>query len=215
MLGFLLLVLAALAAIAYIVWDYKRKIDAQTLASAGRLEKLLTASRKPDASQSAVSPPVSDTQALGAEGAPSAPLYVRRERLLSPPQTLLYYLLKTGLPDHLVFARVNLAALLDAGPGLSGLAREEGIQKAVELTVDFAVTDKNTRPIAVVELSAHEHTDAAAHHRTFARTRLAAAGVRYLELDAARLPRKDALRALVLGEAVTADARTTPAKFTT
>lgn len=139
--------------------------------------------------------------ALHVETPPSAPLYSTRDRVLTPPQTLLYYLLRTGLPDYIVFARVTLASILEAGPGLSGVAREEQTRRLAALTVDFVVSDKNMKPIVVVELAALEQGGAAQADRASARTRLATAGVRYLELDAKKLPRKDAIRAVVLGDA--------------
>jgi hypothetical protein len=120
--------------------------------------------------------------------------------VLTPPQTLLYYLLRTGLPDHVVFARMTLASILEAGPRLSGFAREEQLRRLAALTVDFVVSDKNMQPVAVVELTVHAPGSSAQADRASACTLLAAAGVRYLEFDATQLPRKDAIRAVVLGD---------------
>ena len=136
------------------------------------------------------------------ETAPDAPpLYARRERVLNPAQTLVYLLLKTGLPDHVVFARATLASVLEAGPGLSGFSRDEQARRLAALTVDFVVADRNMRPLAVVELAAADQGSVAQTDRASARTRLAAAGVRYVELDARALPRKDGIRVAVLGDA--------------
>jgi len=129
----------------------------------------------------------------------AAPLYAVRERVLSVPQTLLYYLLKTGLPDYVILARVSLAAVLEAGPGLTGFAREEQIRRLSAITVDFVVSDNRMQPIAVIELEMADEGSAARADRESARLRLAAAGVRYLEVNPRAMPRKDAIRALVLG----------------
>jgi hypothetical protein len=104
-----------------------------------------------------------------------------------------------------VFARVTLASLLDAAPGLSGFAREEQMRRLAALTVDFAVSDKNMKPLAVVQLASREDGSAAQADRESARSRVIAAGVRYVELEATQLPRKDAIRALVLGAASPSD----------
>lgn len=219
--GFILLVLIPIAAIAYIVWDYRRKMAQRAAVSAGRLTELMGAVKEvqlsaaapaPAAEKPAVAPvpppppPATrpEAEAAKSEGA----LYAARERVLSPPQTLLYYLLRTGLPEHVVLARVSLAAVLEAGPGLSGFARDEQTRRLAALTVDFVVADRNMRPVAVVEIAAADQGSVAETDRESARTRLAAAGVRYLELDAKKLPRKEAIRAVVLGDA---QAAATPA----
>jgi hypothetical protein len=59
--------------------------------------------------------------------------------------------------------------------------------------------------VAVVEITSHEQGSAAQADRDSARSRLAAAGVRYLEFDAAQLPRKDAIRTVVLGDSPATD----------
>lgn len=200
-LGYLLLLLVPVAAISYIVWDHKRKMAERDAVSANRLHEMFgKVGQAQPAPQGA--PPAVKTAApatpLPATPAP-APLYASRDRVLTPPQTLLYYLLRTGLPDHVVFARVTLASVLDAGPGLSGFAREEQLRRLAGHTVDFAVSDKNMKPLAVVQLASRDEGSAAQADRESARSRVAAAGVRYLELDPTRLPRRDAIRELVLG----------------
>ena len=215
--GYLLMILLPVAAIAYIVWDHKRKAAQRDVASAERMHELLGAivhapaegavARSADAP--AVSPPtlapaIQKTAATPREET-AAPLYAVRERVLSAPQTLLYYLLRTGLPEHVILARVSLAAILEVGPGLTGFAREEQIRRLCAITVDFLVSDTRMQPLAVIELETRDEGGAALADRESARTRLAAAGVRYLEVDPRAMPRKEALRALVL-EAGTDDA---------
>lgn len=213
-LGYLLLILVPIAAVGYIVWDHRRKVAAREAAAAGRLQELLAIAQPQAAEKSAepVAPaaPTASPAAQPAAGTGDAtapgPLYACRERVLTPPQTLLYYLLRTGLPDHVVFAQVTLASVLEAGPALSGFAREEQIRRLSALTADFVVADKRMHPVAVIELARREEGTAAQADRAAARTRLAAAGLRYLEFDPDQLPRKDAIRTLVLGadERVTA-----------
>ena len=116
----------------------------------------------------------------------------------SPPQTLLYYLLKTGLPDYLIVAQVPVASLLDPAPHLAAYAREEQARMFARHIVDFAILDKTTRPLTVVNLaSAGEPVRGAS---TQMKSWMSAVGLRYVELDSTALPRKEAVRALVLGE---------------
>jgi hypothetical protein len=212
-LGYILLVVMPIVVVAYIVWDHRRKMAEREAASAGRLQELLGVAALPQlAEREGLRAPVSAAPAAPATAVPSAaslpqsaavpaaPLYAARERVLSSPQTLLYYLLRTGLPDHVILARVTLASLLEAGPGLEGVAREEQIRRLSALTVDFVVADKGMRPVTVIDLAAHGIGGAAQADRAATRSRLAAAGVRYLELEPTALPRKDAIRAVVLDE---------------
>jgi hypothetical protein len=216
-LGYLLLILIPLAAIAYLVWDHQRKRAERDAVSAGRLTELfgdvVPAAVQPERAHrsdfSPLAPPapadvdvplteLPATRHATVEEAPHAALYAVRERVLTPPQTLVYLLLKTGLPDYVIFARVSLAAILEAGPGLSGFAREEQARRLCALSVDFLVADRSMRPIAAIALDSDEGGSVAQADRESARTRLSAAGVRYIELDPKALPRKDAMRTLVL-----------------
>ena len=218
--GFILLILLPIAAIAYVVWDYRRKTAARAAVSAERLSELIGVaaqvqpqsglqgqgqSHSPSQPQPQPATPIERAAQTAKPADPAQPaaepaLYIRRERVLTPPQTLLYLLLKTGLPDHAVFARATLASILDAGPGLSGIARDEQVRRLAALTVDFVVADRNMQPVAVVELAAADQGNVAETDRAATRTRLAAAGVRYVELDARTLPRKEGIRAVVLGD---------------
>jgi hypothetical protein len=198
--AYALLFLLPIAAIAYIVWDHSRKAAERNAASAGRLEEILAVAAKTPA-EAAIAPepaPLADpTQLASADRPANMPAsYVVRERLLTPPQTLLYYLLKTGLPDHNVFALTPVASLIEPGPSLAAYAREEQARIFARHVVDFAVADKSTRPVAVVKLIVPG--DAPQGDLSLVRTWFAAVGVRYVELDPSALPRKEALRAIVL-----------------
>jgi hypothetical protein len=204
-LGFtyVLLFLLPIAAIAYIVWDHKRKAAQRSAASTGRLEEILAVAAQKPADVALAPEPAAladAAQPAPADQPASMPAsYVMRERLLTPPQTLLYYLLKTGLPDHNVFALTPVASVLEPGPSLAAYAREEQARIFARHVVDFSVTDKSTRPVAIVKLIVPG--DAPQGDLSLVRTWFAAVGVRYVELDPSALPRKEALRALVLGGA--------------
>ena len=198
--AYLLLFLLPIVAIAYIVLDHKRKRASREAASVGRLEEILAVAAHAPAEPAAASPPADTAPLPAANTTISAPAsYLLRDRLLTPAQTLLYYLLKTGLSDHNVFAQTPVASVLEPGAGLAAYAREEQARIFARHVVDFVVTDKSTRPIAVVKLIVPG--DAPQGDLSLLRTWFATAGVRYVELDPSALPRKEALRALLLGDA--------------
>ena len=190
---YLLLLVVPIGGIYYLVWDHKRKVAEREAESAARLQAILSATKElplPGEAQ----PAASFNSALQVPSTP--PPYLVRERLLSPPHTLVYLLLRTGLPEYAVFAHVLLDAVLEAGAGASAYVRNEQMRRLVSHTVDFVVTDKSMRPVAVVELMGERQDEGPAAHRLW----LASAGLRYIALEAGALPRKEALRALVLGE---------------
>ena len=211
MLGYLLLLLVPIAAVAYVLWDHQRKAAARNAAAEGRLQELMAVAT-PVARTEAAAAAEAERSAAGASGAVTgagaasefpldATLYALRGRVLNPAQTLLYLLLKRELPDYSVLPRVSLGAVLEVGPGFTGSAREGEARRLASLTVDFVIADRSMRPVVVLQLAASDDDGAAQGERSAARSRLAAAGVRYLELDPKRLPRRDAVRAVVLSEA--------------
>lgn len=194
MFWYLLFLLVPLGIGAYLVWDHRRKAVERASASAQRLNAILGATTHVPEPLS--TPPGAPAATASAPAAPAL-AYAARERLLSPPQTLVYYLLRTGLPEHLVFAHVTLRAVLEAAAGLNAYARNEQMRRLSWHTLDFVVCDRNLRPIAVIEVTPRgEQHDSSAMRKSW----LESAGIRYLELEQSALPRKEAMRALVLGE---------------
>ena len=226
--GYLLLVLLPIAAIGYIVWNHKRRTAERDAASAERLHELFGAAAYTQPRATAATADTAETADTAAKAervvapapapvrvdppprvepeqpTPQAPIYSLRPRMLTPPQTLLYLLLRTGLPDHVIFARVSLASVLDVGPALVGAAREEHTRRIASTLIDFVVADKSMQPVAIVQLASAPINES---DRSSLRALVTAAGVRYIELDARALPKKEAIRAVVLegvGEPITA-----------
>ena len=194
--AYLLLLLIPLLAVVYIVWDYRRKTLQRDAVSAERLQDVIGVVTR-------TARPAEEPQVAGLSAASSitsqSPIvsYVRRERLLSPPQTLLYYLLRSGLPDHVVFSRMTLASVLDTAPAVAEHARNEMARRLAAHEVDFVISDRRMRVVAVLRLIENE---AARNEVSSVQRWIAEAGVRYVELDAQALPRKEAIRSVVLSE---------------
>jgi hypothetical protein len=107
-------------------------------------------------------------------------------------------MLKNELPDHLVFAEMTLASVLETAPGVAEHARAEMGRRVRDHRVDFVISDKRMHPLAVLKL--HSASEGARNELSSAQRWLSEAGVRYVEIDARALPRKEAIRAIALGE---------------
>ncbi|MDB5921587.1 MAG: hypothetical protein JWN13_523 [Betaproteobacteria bacterium] len=195
---YLLLLLIPVFAAIYIFWDYRRRTAQRDANTAERLQDVIgVAAQAPRfgqglaANSSAGSAEAKDTGAIVS--------YVRRDRLLSAPQTLLYYLLKNELPDHLVFAQMTLASVLETAPGVADHARAEMARRLRDHKVDFVISDKRMHPVTVLKLNTP--AEGARNELSSTQRWLSEAGVRYVEIDARALPRKEAIRSLALGEA--------------
>ncbi|MDB5863223.1 MAG: hypothetical protein JWO70_1029 [Betaproteobacteria bacterium] len=192
--AYLVFGLLPIAGVAYIIWDHRRKAAQREAASAGRMEELLVVAAHAPRAEAAEEGGVAGAGAAQPAAPPAS--FALRDKFLTPPQTLLYYLLKTGLPEHLVFTQVPVGSLLDAAPHLAPYAREEQARMFARHVVDFAIFDKSTRPVAVVNFGAPADAPRAAVSQM--KSWFTAANLRYVELDPAALPRKDAVRALIL-----------------
>ena len=194
--AYLLILLIPVFVVVYVLWDYRRRTARRDAETAARLHDVMAvAAQVPRTGQAAAG----NTSALPAAnvGAPIVS-YVRRERLLSPPQTLLYYLLRSELPDHLVFAQITLASVLDTASGVAEHARAEMARRLADHRVDFVICDRRMHPVSVLKLQTS--FDGTSNELSSAQRWLDEAGVRYVEIDARALPRKEAVRAVALGE---------------
>lgn len=210
----LLFLLVGAAVIAYFIWDFRKKVAAREVASKQRFEELLreqaSASGRPAASAAPATAPAPRAAPATPAAAPApappsmpAPAVVPaagaaavRERFLGQQETLLYLLLKTGLPDHEIFASVSLAAVM-ALPA-SGGEREQQLRRLAPYQLDFVVCDKSMRVVAVVDIETAGGADAAGIQQ-FKADYLKRAGVRLVRVNPAAMPRRDQVRSLVIG----------------
>lgn len=179
-----LLVLAPFIAIPILLWHFRRKTAERESIADARWQKLVSNSAVDSAA------PLAPAPVLAA--------YARRSRTLDPAETVLYYLLKNSLPDHEVMARVGLAAVLEVPVQIAGSEREQRLGRLARHTADFVVCNKALQPVAVIDLPRQEMP--LPTPQDFKTRSLKEAGVRYLRLSREALPKREALRALVLGE---------------
>lgn len=183
-----LLVLAPFIAVPILWWNYRRKVAEREDLSGARWDKLVVTAQNGESAG-----------AGNAAGSPAPARYQRRSRMLDPAQTVLYYLLKNGLPDHEVMPQVGLASLLDVAAEIAGGEREQRLRGLAQHRVDFVVCNKAMQPVAAIDLIEQEAPAALTAAPDFRTQCLAHSGVRYLKLVRTALPGRNDIRALVLG----------------
>ncbi len=210
---YLLLPIIPVAIVIYLIWDHRRKAVQRAAASAERLNAILGATTHVppplDAPDTPSTRDANKIEPIAATLPTTAPTsYVLRERMLPPPDTLLFYLLKTSLPEYHVFARVSLPGFLQAAPSLGAYARNEQMRRLASQSVDFLVCDRGLRPLVVVELVRPEEPAPTLAAR---KSWIASAGLRYVSFEPGGLPRREALRGLVLGGVTAGERQPVPA----
>lgn len=193
-----LFLLVAAGGIVFVVWSTRKKIAEREAATKARYERIIKAPAQavaPDPAPTSATPSASaPSPALAAPVIASAPAPAM-ERFLGKPETLLYYLLKTGLPDCEVFAKVSLASVIGASG--SGHERELQLRRLAPYQLDFVVCDKTMRVIAAVDVDTA--AAAGAGDQQFKADSLKRAGIRLVRVDPAVPPKREQLRALVGG----------------
>ena len=201
MAWYLFLLLAA-GIILFGVWSSRKQIAAREAASKARFERILRAPAQPAASTestptAAAAFPSASSVSLAAPALVKAPAAApARERFMGQAETLLYYLLKTGLPGYEVFANVTLASVIGVSGG--GHEREQQLRRLAQYRLDFVVCDKAMRIIAAVDVDSAAAA-MGAREEQFKADCLKGAGVRLVRVKRAALPKRDQIPALVLG----------------
>ncbi|MBX3652027.1 MAG: DUF2726 domain-containing protein [Burkholderiales bacterium] len=180
-----LLILAPFIAIPVLWWNYRRKLAQKEELAGMRWERLVGTAGTPDAPAPALTA--------------ATPEYRRRERLLDTGQTLVYLLLKQGMPDHEILVNVALADLLDspAGGGDAGSVPPQRL--LAQHRVDFVICSKAMQPVVAVDLLAAEAPAALTTAPDFKSQCLHRAGIRHVRLVRGALPARQEIRTRVLG----------------
>lgn len=184
--------------IAYFVSSYRKKVAEREAASKKRFEEMFLARPKPAPppdmppapAPSAGASPVAKTPPVAVAAPPA------KERFLDQRETLLYRLLKVGIPDHEIFANVSLASV-------AGGRNEQEARRLAQYQLDFVVCDKNMRVVAAVEFEPAGGAQALGDQH-FKAECLKAAGINLVRINPAALPRREEIRGLVCGQPNTA-----------
>lgn len=205
MLWYLFLV-AAVGLIVYAIWSYRRKAAARRAASAARFEQMFKGRAQilasPQPISSVAASPSESSAPAATPGATAATPPAATQRFLGQAESLLYYLLKVGLPDLEVFAGVSLARVVGA-PG-DGRDREQQVRRLSQYQLDFVICDKSMQVVAVVDVESAAGAGTAGD-QSFKSDILRQAGIRVVCVNPAALPRRERIRALISGEPLQKD----------
>jgi hypothetical protein len=195
--------LAALFWIALVVgifWAYGRKRSRAGSKRAAELSALI-ADAKMNVRAAPNPQPVAAYPVPQTLAAATINSYCRRPRLLGQADALLYLLFRTGLPDHEVFANLTLADVIEPGQAFRGFEREQLARKLAQHRLNVVVCNKQLEVVAVVAFTPAAQADAVqTDGLRYIESCLNGAGIRFVRVDAAALPRHHQVRALVFGE---------------
>ena len=206
-----LVVLAWISSVAGIFWAYNRKRRQSSSARAKDLESLMVQVQMgARAVTTATSAPAATatTAAVAPVAAPVAPVAntsVRKPRVLGAADTLLYRLFRAGLPDHEIFANLNLADVVEPAASLPGFEREQSLRKLAQQRLNLVVCNKQLEVVAVVLLSESKPA-LPTRDDAYVKTNLLAAGIRIVRIEPTAMPRHQQVKALVYGDALAGSA---------
>jgi hypothetical protein len=180
-----------IAVMAAIIGAYTRKQRRRTSERAQQMEKLV-AELKANPRRMDADDTVQKDPAMSA----AVTAFSRKARLLPQRSALLYYVFRTGLPDHEIFASVTLADVVDvANPAAAG-QHQQLLRKLAAQRLDLVVCTKQLEVVAAVLTV---NGDAMGEPEHFATQCLEAAGIRVLRVDPSAPPRHHQVHALVYG----------------
>ncbi len=185
------IVLAWLAVLAGLIVVFNRRRRERDATRAQKMTALLAdfkAASQVPANEAGVPPTAAVTEAT----------YVKRQRLLPPAMTLLYYVFRTGLPDHEIFTGLALNEVVDMSAAPGGAQREMLLRRLAQQRLDLVVCNKQLEVVAavVVQPVPGERADDV----KFAQNCLQAAGIRVVRLNPATPPQYSEVHALIYGE---------------
>ncbi len=122
---------------------------------------------------------------------------LRRPRLLTDAQRLLYLVLRAALPDHVVMANIRMIDLLEVPAGPEAVERDPRLSALLHQRLDCVVCRNDLTPLAA--LVVYPASMPGAQQEQAKSDALRELGIRFLRFRADSLPRPAEMRALVLG----------------
>lgn len=123
----------------------------------------------------------------------------KRRRLMTDNEQEFFGRLVVALPDYYIFTQVAMSALLDTASSDKRTAYGDRLRIAQQ-RVDYVVCTKSCEVVAVVELDDKTHSRAKDQLRD---ARLEQTGIRTVRFQARQKPKVEAIRAMILGSAMT------------
>lgn len=202
-----LIIITLIAVAAYVIVAVQRARRAHRSRSDERAAALLLdlhkASAQPRAAASAPNaapapvPATARSAPATRNPAPQPGPLLRRARILTDTQHLLYLVLRAAMPDHTIMANVRIIDLVEDSHAPDALERDPRLRELARERADFIVCNAELVPVAALMIYAagialvpDERVKVAA---------LRELGVRFLRFRADSLPRPAEVRALILG----------------
>lgn len=129
----------------------------------------------------------------------------KRRKMMTDNEEEFFGRLIVALPDHYIFPQVAMSALLDMASSDKRKAHGDRLRIAQQ-RVDYVVCTRSCEVLAVVELDDRTHSHTKDQLRD---ARLEQAGIRTVRFQARQKPRIEAIRAMILGCAMS-EASTAP-----
>ena len=183
-MGWLFILIPIVVIVSLVVY-HQRKVKAREAASQERFKELLTSVRQGKDAASLAAAPAKTADAVTTKAAE----FLARPLLLPPRLSVVYYMLKSALPQYEILAQVSLGALLEVAPGSTGFEREAR-ETRLAARVDFVVCDAGLKVVAVVNASGNKPA---------LRACCEGAGVRWVEVNVEAPPTQDLVREWVIG----------------
>jgi len=130
--------------------------------------------------------------------APAAPAaMVRKPRILTDTQHLLYLALRSAMPDHTLMVNIRIVDLLDVPDQPAAIERDTRLRELLRERADVIVCNADLVPVAALVIY-EAGIQAVPDERTKVEA-LREMGVKFLRFRADNLPRPAQLRVLILG----------------
>jgi hypothetical protein len=191
-----------LAMIAGVIWFYKKKQEKRDAEHGRKFSAFLAEAQLNPKSPGGTAPGSFVAAATAAVNSTPIPEFCKKQRLLPQAEALLYYVFRTGLPEHEIFANLTLADLIDIEPAVRGYEREQKARRLAQQRLDFVICTKQLEVIAAVLLDKSAVPDEMqVGNARFAEVCLHSSGIRLVRINPAAPPRHYQVRELVYGAA--------------
>jgi hypothetical protein len=188
-----------LALIVGIIWAYRKKREKHASERAKQLDALFAELKLnpnlPVGATTGAATPV----AVAQSNSKLVPDFGKKQHLLQQVEALVYYVFKTGLPDHEIFAHLTLADLVDIEPTLHGYEREQKVRRLAQQRLDLVICTRQLEVVAVVAINKTGPDAMQALNAQFVEKCLQTVGIRLVHIDPALPPRHHQVRDLVYG----------------
>ena len=180
-----------IALIIGIISVYNRRQRQRNAERDKKMAALLSNLKSNPAAETSASPPPAApiTRAANAE-------FRKKQRLLPQSTALLYYVFRTGLPDHEIFTGLTLADVIEADPAFAEPGR---FGKLLAQRLDLVVCTGQLEVVAAVVIGAGASAVQGSAADAIGQC-LRAAGIRMVRVDPAAAPRRHEVRELVYGK---------------